>query len=182
MRTTLIALFALGCEAPEDPEFRYGVRLSELEFEVVSPDMGIHPDQSILRAPGNPFSAGLTGDTKWDVLQDGPVAAFYAWATALIGQPTGEHQYYTALQLHGIYEQQLADPEDLVLVQDLAIRAYQSMLDNFPGAVTYDATGRIQFDLMPQAINGIHALGGEVLNGWVIVPTGDGGFTAVQRQ
>jgi hypothetical protein len=171
----------LACN-PEDPSYRYGVLLNTLEFELYTTDMGVHPDSSVLDAPENPFSAGLTGDTKWDVLEDGPVAGFYAWATTLVGIPTGEHQFYTALQLHQIYDQDLARPEDAVYVRDMAIRGYQSTLDNFPGAVTYDATGRVPFEVGPLAIDGILALGGIVENGWVKVITPTGGATAIRPE
>ena len=93
-----------------------------------------------------------------------------------------EEQFYTALQLHEVYDQELAEPEDLVFVRDMAIRGYQSTLDNFPGAVTYDATGRMPFEVGPLAIDGILALGGVVENGWVKIITADGGATVVRAE
>jgi hypothetical protein len=168
--------------AVEDPTYRYGVRLSSLELELVGPDVGVHPDRAVLDDPNNPFARGLVGDAKWEVLEDGPVAGFYAWASMLALQPTGEHQFYTARMLHEIYLERRCRPDDIAFVHDLAIRGYQSVLDQFPGAVTYDATGRSAFALGPLAIHGIEDLGGVVENGWVVVTTADGGETAVQDQ
>jgi len=185
MRTlpTLATLAALttGCaDDLPDPAYRYGVVLADLSFEVTDPDMGIHPNRSILADPGNPFVEGISLEGKFAAFGDSPVAGFYGMGTALAYEPTGEHQYYTAVSLEGIYdERDIADPG---LVRDMAIRAYQSVLDTFPGSVTYDETGRFAYSLGPLAIDGIEGLGGEVANGWVKVPTADGGFTAVQNQ
>jgi hypothetical protein len=166
--------------AAEDPSYRYGVRLSELELELYTLDVGVYPDTSILADPANPFSAGLEGDTKWRILDDGPVAAFYAWASMLALEPTGEHQYYAALQAEQIYDGALCRAEDVPRVWDIGVRGYQQVLDAFPGSVTYDATGRYAFPLGPLAIHGIERLGGIVQHGWVVVTEPDGTEVAVQ--
>ena len=116
------------------------------------------------------------------MLDDSPIGGFYAFGSSLVAIPTGEHQFYTAKQLHSIYDQRLADPQDIAMIREMAIRGYQSTLDNFSGAVTYDTTGRFAFEVGPLAIDGIHALGGDVLNGWVQVTTTDGGTTVVRAQ
>jgi len=183
MRTLLpLLLTALaGCATDLPvPAYRYGTVLADLAFQVSDPGMGIHPNTSILRDPENPFVEGISLEGKFAALSDSPVAGFYGMGTALAGQPTGEHQFYTAVSLDAIHaEREVDDPG---LVRDMAIRAYQSVLDNFPGSVTFDVTGRTSFELGPLAIDGIEGLGGQVQNGWVKVPTADGGFTAVQNQ
>jgi hypothetical protein len=178
--TAGLSLALAGCEVADDPTYLYGVRLSELEFVLSSTEMGIHPDRSVLADPNNPFRDGVSAETKFEVLQDGPVAGFYAWATVLAREPTGEAQFYTALQLHGVYDLALAEAPDLPFVREMAIRGYQTVLDTFPGSVTYDATGRTPFALGPLCIHGIEALGGEVQNGWVVIVTEDGSQIAVQ--
>jgi hypothetical protein len=178
----LLTLGLAACEPVDDPQYRYGVQLAELEFVLSNTEMGIHPDTSVLTDPNNPFSGGVTLETKFAVLVDGPIAGFYAWASSLASVPTGEDQFYTAVNLHGIYEEELAEPGDLPFVRDMAIRAYQSTLDNFPGAVTYDATGRLAFQLAPLCILGIESLGGVVENGWFVVEAEDGELIAVQNQ
>lgn len=181
MRTTLPVLFVgLGaCEVPA-PEYEYGVVLGDLELELFSENVGVFPDTSVLYDPNNPFRDGVTGDMKFQILDDGPIAGFYVFATVLAREPTGENQYYTANQLQQVFALGLAEADELALVRDLAIRGYQNVLDVFTGAVTYDVTGRIAYDLMPLAILGIEALGGEPANGWKLVPGDDGQLVAVQ--
>lgn len=177
----LPALALIGCAGDlPDPEYRYGVVLADLVFEVTDPDMGIHPNRSILADPNNPFAEGISLDGKFAAFADSPVAGFYGMGTALANEPTGEHQFYTANALELIYGGEPV-PDDPAVVRDMAIRAYQSVLDNFPGSITYDASGRPAFELGPAAIDGIDRLGGVVANGWRKVPTDDG-FTAVQNQ
>lgn len=176
----VVALSAIGgCETP-GPQYVYGIPLGALEIELIGPDVGVYPDTSVLTDPNNPFRDGLSGDMKFQVLEAGPIAGFYAFATALSGEPTGENQYYTANQLQLVWGGGLAEPDELALVRDLALRGYQNVLDVFTGAVTYDVTGRVAFDLMPLAILGIEALGGEPLNGWHLVVDEDGQLVAVQ--
>jgi hypothetical protein len=176
----LISLIACSSDLPV-PAYRYGVLLADLQFEVTDPDMGIHPNVSILADPENPFAeGGISLEGKFSAYSDSPTAGFYGMGTALANQPTGEHQYYTAASLEGIYDER--DISDPGLVRDMAIRAYQSVLDNFPGSVTFDESGRFSFPLGPLAIDGIEGLGGTVQNGWVKVATADGSFAAVQNQ
>jgi hypothetical protein len=181
VKTTLPLVFLAlaACEIPP-AEYEYGVVLGELELELISNDVGVYPNNSVLFDPNNPFRNGLSGDMKFQILADGPIAGFYAFATALTGEPTGENQYYTALQLQTIHEGNMAEADELGLVRDLAIRGYQNVLDVFTGAVTYDITGRIPFDLMPLAILGIEALGGTPANGWKLAVGPDGELVAVQ--
>ncbi|MEO0600995.1 MAG: hypothetical protein AAF211_06140 [Myxococcota bacterium] len=174
----------VACEGPTgDPEFEVGMILADLELSLVSDTVGVHPDRSIVFDENNPFRSGITVETKFAMLDDdgpGPIAGFYAFGTALIGEPTGENQFFTADQLRLIHERQLADPNDLALVRKLALAGYQQVLDEFTGAVTFDITGRVQFDLMPQAIQGILDLGGVPESGWRLGVGPDGELIAVQ--
>jgi len=127
----------------------------------------------VIRNPNNPFQEGIGEATKFEVANDGPVVAFYGWSTALVGIPSGEHQFFAAASAHRIYDQGLAPPEDLVFIRDIAIRGYTNVLDLFPGAVTFSADGETAFPLAPQAYQGIEALGGDT-TGWTFVETADG--------
>ena len=176
----LVLLASTGCV--EAPEYVYGESLGTLEFHLYSPDMGVWPDASVLQDPNNPFQEGLGRETKWDVNDDGPVAAFYGWATVLAGESTGEHQFYAASSAHLIYDVRLADTEDLVYVRDIAIRGYQNVLDFWPDAVTYSADLRNTYPLAPQAFLGIEALGGTVQGGWVYVEDSDGNGTVTRPE
>ena len=66
----------------------------------------------------------------------------------------------TAAALHDMYLREESQPEDIYAVRDLAIDAYQALLDHFPGSVSYLADGETTFDLEPLACQGIVDLGG----------------------
>jgi hypothetical protein len=82
--------------------------------------------------------------------------------------------------LLSIYQNGEASQEDLPRVRAQAIRAYQSVLDNFPDAVTYDATGTIAYELVTPSYKGIVEMGGTVQGGWVLVQTANGQDRAVK--
>ena len=177
----LLGLLCTGCIA-EAPSYVYPWHLPSMTFELFSLQTGVHPYNDILVDPSNPFAAGGVGrETKWDVLDAGaPVASFYAWGTVLVTEPSGEAQFYTSTALREIYALELADPTELWAVRELALAGFQSLLDNFPDSVTYDATGRVAYPLAPQAYDGIVSLGGTVEGGWQKVTLADGSTTVVQ--
>jgi hypothetical protein len=179
MRTMIVVILAAGCAADGTPWSGEEVPDGPLRF--VSDDEGVHPDRSVLFDPENLFATGaLDDETVWQIQSSGgAVAGFYAWATALARGPSGERQYYAALDLKSVLELQLADEEDLDEVRDRAIRGFQAMLDYFPDAVTYDASGTIAWELATPAVQAILELGGEPA-GWVLVTTEDG-VVAVRR-
>ena len=171
---------ALSGACAEPAEHIYGARVTDLEFELCDPTMGIHPSQAVLNCDANPFVAGVGAETKWRVqTAGGPVAAFYAWATALATQPTGEHQYYAAAALKAVYLAAEADQDDLETVRLMAVAGYQSVLDQFPESISFDDTGTIPFRLATPAYRGIVELGERPRGGWVLVPTSDAGEQAV---
>lgn len=182
IKAGLLALVAAGCALPA-PTYEYGQDLDDVAFRVWTTETGIHPSRDVLDDPENPFAEGGVGaETKWDLLSGASApAAFYAWATVLAGQPNGEHQFYTATLLHEIYERALCPPEQVYFVREMAIGAYQSVLDNFPDDVTYDATGTIAYPLAPLAYDAILSLGGEPQGGWVRITGADGVTVLVQQ-
>jgi hypothetical protein len=178
MHTASFLLLLAGCIA--DPaEYRYGQDLTDLEFVPFSPDEGVHPDESVMVDPNNPFAGGIGDQTKWDVVASGPVHAFYAMATALVQIPTGEHQYYAAAAAHDIWDQELAAPEDLWLARDIAVRGYRAVLEVFPDDVTYDATGTYWWYVAPLAYQGLVELGADT-SGFALVTTDDGQLVVVE--
>ena len=185
MRPALVPFLAVlaACELPA-PEYEYGIFVGDLLFEPYTDNVGVFPDRSVIGDPNNPFRDGLVADgpLRFDTLEGGPVVGFYGFATANALIPFGENQWYAANQLHAIYDQELVvDLRDLAIVRDLAIRGYQSTLDDFTDtAFTFDPTGRFQFDLLAPAVQGILDLGGEPQNGWRLVPGPDGFPIAVQ--
>ena len=180
MRITLLLLVVSACAADGVP-FAPEVLPTELHLDTA--DEGVHPDRSVLDDPDNPFATGeLSDETVWRVQSSGGnVAAFYAWATANARGASGERQYYTALDLKAIYTQEQAVDDDLDLTRDLAIRGFQAVLDYFPDAVTYDASGTVAYELATPSVQAILDLGGEVMGGWVLVTRADGSVVAVQQ-
>jgi hypothetical protein len=181
--TGIAIMLALGAGCAADGQPWQGQVLEGSRLHLASPDEGVYPDRSVLADPNNPFALGAIGDTTiWDIQKNGDnVASFYAWATACARGATGERQYYAALDLKAVYEAALADDAELPEVRARAIRGFQSMLDHFPDAVTYDATGTITYDLATPCVQSILDLGGKVQGGWVLVPRDGGGQMAVRR-
>jgi hypothetical protein len=183
MKTWLLLAAAVGSSGCYDrANYVYGESLDGLTLQLHDPDVGIHPSQSVLEDPNNPFALNAPGEqTKWQIQSSGDhVAAFYAWATLLARGPYGEAQFYVANDLVAIYQNGEASQEELPRVREQAIRAYQSVLDNFPDAVTYDATGTIAYELVTPAYKGIVDLGGTVRGGWVLVRTANDQERAVR--
>lgn len=174
-----VALPLSGCV--DGPPYFYAERVVGQTFVPFAETVGVYPSQVVLTDPENPFAGPVGAETRWQIQAYGdPVAAFYSWATLLAFEPIGEHQYYVALSLHGIYDQGRAAEDDLDAVRDLAIAAYQSVLDNFPGSVTFDATGTFSFGLATPAYSGIVDLGGTPTGGWTLVTTENGNVAAVK--
>lgn len=178
------ATLALGaCEALPDPEYLYGEQLGGLEFVVLDPDQGVHPNTSILAHPDNPFRRGISLEAKFAAQDVGPVPAFYGWSTALAQEPTGEHQFYAAAAARDVYLARLADDEDLVYARDIAVRGWREVLLSFSdSAATYDATGTQRYSLLAQTIDGIQSLGGTVPAGWVVIEQADGTRVGVYQE
>lgn len=181
MRALPILLVALaGCAADGVP---FGGEAVPTSLVLDSPNEGVHPDRSVLADPNNPFLTGsLSQEIVWQLQSSGgPVAGFYAWSTMLARGPNGERQYYAALDLKAVFELELAPADHLEEVRARAIRAFQSMLDHYPAAVTYDATGTIAWELATPAVQAILDLGGTPLGGWVLITNPDGTVVAVRR-
>lgn len=160
-----------------------GESLAGMTLTLYDADVGIHPSTSVLEDPNNPFATSVMGDqTKWNVQDSGePVPAFYAWATVLARGPYGEAQFYVAKNLQTVFESGAASVDDLAKIRLQAIRAYQSVLDAFPGAVTYDVTGQIPYELTTPSYLAIVGLGGTVSGGWILVTAADGSTKAVKQ-
>jgi hypothetical protein len=187
----LVVLALVSCGPPA--EYRFGTNVSGLVFKPVDFKEGIHPSVSVLRDPRNPFrgpgaSANLRAQpdggvgTKWQLLGSiGGVPTFYAFATALTQEPTGENQLYTAQMLGEIAQTGAFD--DSVTqqqVRDMAIAGYRASLDSFPNSVSYLADGVTFFSIDLLAYQGAVALGSP-MRGYALVQSPDGGQAAVIR-
>ncbi len=173
-----VVLMVTACEI--DPaEFRDGVPLSTIRFELTSNNVGVHPFDDVLADPNNPFvKAGVGAETKFDILGSSSTAgAFYAWATLLAVQPNGEHQYYTANLMEALAATRTG--EERYQLEQIAIRGYQAVLDYFPRDVSFtDETLLAKFRVATPSYFGILRLGGQVQGDWVVV-TDPNGITEV---
>ena len=173
-----VSFTVLGC-ASEPAEYQYGFSLSDIEFSYFDSSEGIHPSQVTFDNPNNPFTHGPPA--KWDIESAGyPQASFYSWATTLAFEPTGEHQFYTALALHNIYEQDLCTREECYFVHAMAIEAYKTQLNSFPFSVSYTADG-IPFPIDTLAYDAIISLGGTVEN-WIKTTNADGDEILIPKE
>lgn len=149
------ALVSAGCSGEPDESDGELINSIVLPTDVVldlyCEDVGVHPETCVLDDPENPFATTTIiefdvnnpgGDNKFDLfnsLPPGPSGAkarFYFWATALAQRPSGENQYYTALALHELYDANSNAISTDELVQQQALKAYRSVLDNFFSSVT----------------------------------------------
>ncbi len=175
-----IVLTAGACG--DDPEPVFGVNLSGLTYQFFDETEGVHPSTAVLDNPRNPFRfLGISDTTKFAILGGGGNAgAFYAWATLLVRQPTGEHQFFTANKLRDILEAGEVEGPNRETVRQMAINGYQAILDDFPDSVIFDSTGTQFFRLATPAVIGILDLNGEVFGDWVLVPDQNGDLVAIK--
>jgi hypothetical protein len=160
--TVLLGLCVLaltGCDGRSDSD---GVVINQIILptdtllNLACAEVGINDEGCVLGDPENPFAFvpipefdvnNPDAETKFDLaarIPAGPTGAkarFYLWATALARRPSGENQYYTALALHELF-----DANQDGLIQEQALKAYRSVLDNFFGSVTFfECCGGISF-------------------------------------
>ena len=134
---------------------------------------GIYPDTSVLEDPFNPYAKYLASELetfKWKAIKSGdPRDDFYVWATYLALAPSAEAQYYTAMALEeaGLKEEiTRAMPHKGIVyrgfwnLKQQAIRAYQAIIDYWPGAMTYDPRQDLWWSLEKGAREAIYKLGG----------------------
>jgi hypothetical protein len=152
MRLPLIVLFGLiatGCGGNNSG----GTNITSIPLptdtllNLPCENAGIWPDPCVADDPENPYRTAVIrefdvnnpdADTKFDLEAEipegrtGAKARFYLWATALARRGSGENQYYTARALHELY-----NFNDDPVIQEQALRAYRSVLDNFFGSATF---------------------------------------------
>jgi hypothetical protein len=174
------ALIAASCGDPEENLF--GFNTTGVEFVFYKDTEGIFPSPVTLSNPANPFREYSIGSaTKFALLTDGGNAGgFYAWATVLAREPTGENQYYTAVKLRDLYEANEVAADDIDTVRQMAIDGFQIVLDCFPESVSYDTTGTFYFKLATLAFEEIIGLQGVPQGDWALVLDAEGIPTAVQ--
>jgi hypothetical protein len=156
-RTLFAALLCLGIlgmtEGCSSPSSSDGRMINEMPLPTDTllnlhcPNVGVFPETCVVNDPENPYRRATIrefdvndpeAETKFALAQAIPVgptgakARFYLWATALARFPSGENQWYTARALHELWDA-AGDP----IIQEQALKAYRSQLDNFFGSVTF---------------------------------------------
>ncbi|MEO0325938.1 MAG: hypothetical protein AAF447_23510, partial [Myxococcota bacterium] len=98
LTVALCAALSLGGCFQDPGEFVFGFQTTGLTYEFFDEDEGVFPSDITLINPNNPFRNAAPGAaTKFQILaQGGAVASFYAFATLLATETTGEHQFFTA--------------------------------------------------------------------------------------
>ena len=177
----------MGCAQPDPAVYEQALDLTALEYRFHTEKTGVHPHDDVMLDPNNPFTGGLGGDTngdgapgdgKWEVESTGlAVPRFYAWATILVSQPTGEHQYFASAALRDIFTSTQAQPDDLYRVRELALAGYQVVLDEFTDSLSYTVDNDAYL-LAPLALGDILDLGAVPEGWWPITVTGEDGATA----
>jgi len=148
-------LLVAGCSGERDENDGEVINAIVLPTDVVlnlyCPNVGIADETCVLDDPENPFSgtpipefdpnAPADAPSKFDIAAsipagpNGAKARFYFWATALARRQSGENQYFVALALHELYTANSNSVFVDELVQEHALKAYRSVLDNFFGSV-----------------------------------------------
>lgn len=126
---------------------------------------GITGETCILDDPENPFRNTIIrefnendpdADSKFVLAnqippsQDFAISRYYFWATALARFPSGENQYLAARALHELWDAQVTSGFGDPIIQEQALKAYRSVLENFFGSVTffvfaYEIDGNVVF-------------------------------------
>jgi len=170
-----LAFLLLACGEPEPATYFYGHDLSSLSVYTPADDTeGVYPSETVLDNPQNPFSQIQPNATnKWDLENSSRIVAFFGWASLLVFEPTGEHQFYAARNLKSIYQKEDCEPEDLEQVKAMAISGFQALLIHFPNSISYLADGVTSFPLAPLAEQNIAELGGDLPAGYLPEPSSE---------
>ena len=136
-----------GSPGPSDGEVINAIVLpTDTLLNLACAEVGIFTERCVLEDPENPFATtpiieydvnNPSATNKFDLFNSIPAgrigakARFYFWATALARRASGENQFYTAVALHELWNYN-SDP----IVQEQALKAYRSVLQNFFGSVT----------------------------------------------
>ena len=180
---SIAALLTLTVGCVDGPPYYYAEKITGARFTPHHERVGVYPNQSVLTDPENPFRfTGVSAEVTWEIEASGDaVAGFYAWATRLSAIPTGENQFYAALNMRAIYERALVSADELELAKALAVQGFQAVLDHFPKSVTYDITGEVPYGLATLAYQQLIELEERPQGGWVLVAQEGGGVVAIQN-
>jgi len=132
---SLALILITGCDRRNGRIFDVVDLPTDFVLDLYGANEGIHPDQSVLVNPANPFAdANLNMQNVWDLNDEcpSPKARFYLWASILANIPIGEYQFFTAKSLHELYT--AGGSEN---ARQQAKKAYRATLDHFFDSVTW---------------------------------------------
>lgn len=183
---SIVTIAGLNCNSSSPTEIKYDnpVILSEVTYLPSDKNEGVYPCKAVLDNDNNPYKNVLMSNLKWSIQSTtGNFAAkYYSWATCLAQDPNGESQYYTAMNLKDIANKMSTETSKDSTFKDStqkrAVRAYYSVLVNFPDARGYDITGKISWSLLPMCVAAIKQLGGNP-SPYVNVKTAGGDSTTI---
>ena len=120
----------------------------DLKLDLYCADFGLFNETCVLDDPKNPYAfTNITNDNKFDLAKPKPPAVspslkakVYLWATAQARFPSGENQYNTAAALYALSNESCSQ-----VIQDQALKAYRSVLDNYFTGVTFFGTDGFPF-------------------------------------
>lgn len=168
LRSTLILISTLVISSCGGPSSSDGENITAIDLPTDTalalncPNVGIFDEVCILQDPDNPYRTTPVREfnlndtdaiTKFELNnqisaaenslgQKLSKARFYLWATAMARFPSGENQYFTALYLAELLNEQIiefGDPdyEGDPIIREQSLKAYRSLFDNFFGSVTF---------------------------------------------
>lgn len=130
-----ILILLMGCEVKDGTPMEMTPIPTDNALNLYGENEGLYPDTNVLNNPENPFAnADVNMDNVWDMqdLCPSAKAKFYLWATLLAKIPRGEHQYFTALSLHELYNEGGSEN-----AKEQAKKAYRAVLDHFYNSETW---------------------------------------------
>lgn len=182
IKLSLLVLVLVIAACGDDPTYEFGIPTDEIQFEFFDVTEGIHPSTVTLINPRNPFRDIVISDDQKFAIQnsDSSAGAFYAWAALLANIPIGENQFFTAVSLRNIYESDELAEENREIVRQMAVDAFQSVLDCFPESVLFDSSGELTTRFATLAFVQILELRGVPQGDWTLVEDTNGNPTAVR--
>jgi len=177
-----LGLVLVTAACGDELAYEFGIPTNEIQFEFFDVTEGIHPSEVTLSNPRNPFREIVVSDDQKFAIRnsDSSAAAFYAWAAVLANIPIGENQFFTAVSLRDIYESDELAEENREIVRQMAVNAFQAVLDCFPESLLFDATGELTTRFATLAFVQILELRGVPQGDWALVEDTNGIPTAVR--
>ena len=167
-----------------DLEYRYGFDLNNLEFNLHTADMGIHPDTSVLEDPSNPFRFDPLGtETKWTIESNGRIVPrFYVWATALASEPIGENQLLRRTRTGRPLQTRTRTSRIPALHQDNDRESLPISAGQLPRRRELPGRRRHLFPLNILAYDAIVGLGETPTGGWVVITSEEGDRVLIKNE